>query len=111
MTTHAFILERRAHRHLPFAYRCACGRPIYCWSQTEAIAHGAWRKHVAAAYRRNPPSFMEVQEIYQAASKAVPYCHSGDPDSALRIQPWLRKVQAEFDRRLKLAGIPVEGLT
>lgn len=55
-------------------------------------------------------SFAEVQSIYQAARRAVPYYHSGDPDPALRIQPWLRKVQQEFDRRLKQAGIPVEGL-
>lgn len=106
--THGFILERRNHK-LGYAYRCACGRPLSAWMESEATAHGAWRKHVAAAYRRNPPSFALVQSLYQAARRAVPYSH-GNGDDALRRQPWLRKVQAEFDRRLKLAGIPVEGL-
>lgn len=55
-------------------------------------------------------SFAHVQAVYQAARRAVRYEHNADPDPVLRIQPWLRKVQREFDKRLKLAGIEVEGL-
>lgn len=58
-----------------------------------------------------PPSFASIQAIYRAARRAVTYRHDGSADSALRIQPFLREVQREFDRRLKKAGIVVEGLT
>lgn len=55
-------------------------------------------------------SFTHVQALYQEARRAVRYWHSGDSDPVLRIQPWLRRVQREFDRLLKRDGVQVEGL-
>ena len=108
--THSIILETRNH-WLGHAWRCTCGRPRSTWMESEATARAAFRKHAKAAARHGyHGSFAHVQSIYQAARRAVPYEHSGDGDPVLRRQPWLRKVQREFDRRLKEAGVEVEGL-
>lgn len=68
------------------------------------------RGKVDAAKQRNPGrSFHEVQTIYHEARRAVP-CHATGSGGILGKQYWLRKVQREFDRRLREAGVPVEGL-
>lgn len=59
-------------------------------------------------------SFADVQRIYRAARKAVG-CMRGTGGNNATEQlsarsRWRRKVRAEFDRRLKAAGIQVEGL-
>lgn len=61
------------------------------------------------------PSWALVRRHYQAAYKAVSAGRGGpgaDYDSADRTgqrHAWLRKVSVEFHRRLKRAGIFVEG--
>lgn len=48
---HEIIIERREH-WLGHAWRCTCGRPLSTWMESEATARAAWRKHNAAAERR-----------------------------------------------------------
>lgn len=56
----------------------------------------------------NPaPSFTEVQRIYREARKSIRGRWCGRA-AGPQHQAWLRKVSAEFQRRLALAGIHVE---
>lgn len=55
-------------------------------------------------------SFELVQRLYRAARKATPW-PGGTHGDILSVQPWARRVSAEFGRRLAAAHIWVEGLT
>jgi hypothetical protein len=57
----------------------------------------------------NAPSWFLVSRIYREARKSVPV-NNHNYDDAMRNQGYLRKVSAEFHRRLKAAGIHVEGV-
>lgn len=55
----------------------------------------------------NPP-FALVQRLYQAAKRAVA-AHGGQHDDIMARQAYLRRVSVAFHRRLRAAGIYVEG--
>lgn len=55
------------------------------------------------------PSGALLEKIYREARREVPQTYSADPDPALARAGWLRKVSAVYLRRLKAAGIYVEG--
>jgi hypothetical protein len=51
---------------------------------------------------------MEVHRIYREAKTSMPYRQNGNPEAQ---QGHLRRVSAEFCKRLERAGIYVEGLS
>lgn len=53
-------------------------------------------------------SFAEIQQHYKAARRAT-MCHRGGA-TIVDKQPFLRRVSAEFHKRLKRAGVYVEGM-
>jgi hypothetical protein len=56
----------------------------------------------------NSPSWFLVSRIYREARASI---HSNDHhrDDAMKNQGYLRRVSREFHKRLKAAGIHVEG--
>ncbi len=52
-----------------------------------------------------------LARLYREARRSVPQTHSGDADPALAKAGWLRKVSVVFLRKLKTAGIYVEGVS
>lgn len=54
--------------------------------------------------------FELVQRIYRDARRAMPWPGGSTADPGAR-QAWLRRVQREFDRRLREARIYVEGMS
>lgn len=51
-TYHELILETRDEGQFRYAWRCICGRPLSKWMESEAVARAAFRKHKAAAERK-----------------------------------------------------------
>ncbi len=68
-------------------------------SSPRIVINGLWA---------NPDSAL-LQRIYRDARRAVPRSHSGDQDPEIARASWLRKVSVVYLRRLKAAGIYVEG--